>query len=409
MGVSVPQWLQRIHASLERAERLCLGLMSGTSANGIDTAICRMKGAPESGTTTVELVHAGVVPYPDDVRDILQRQISNLDVRLVAELHARIGEAFADAAQVALKTAQIPARDLDAVGSHGQTVYHHSRQPGVERVTLQLGDGDRLAMRLGAPVFFDFRARDVALGGEGAPLTPYADGVLYGAGDPVGRAVVNLGGIANVTFLAADRRAITGFDVGPANAPLDRIARRLTSGRQSYDVGGDLARKGTVVQTLLEELVAADTFIAAPPPKSTGFEAYGDAFVDGLVARYGGPLDVHVLRTVVEFCAVAIATAVTRDRPAGFPPVREVILAGGGVENPALLEAIAARCRPSGVTVRRSEELGVPSSAREAMAFAIFAHEALLGAPSSLPAVTGARQSAVLGKLCLPPHVRGAA
>lgn len=406
MTATYPQWIERISRSLERSERLCLGLMSGTSANGIDAAICRLKGTPETGTTEISLISAGVFPYPDDLRKLIQQRSGTLDTRAVSELHARIGDAFADAAQAALKAAQVPALDLDIVGSHGQTVYHHSRQPGALKTTLQLGDGDRLAARLGAPVFFDFRARDTALGGEGAPLTPYTDGVMYGARGGSGKAVLNLGGIANITFLADDRRCITGFDVGPANAPLDRIARRLTGGKQTCDEGGALALKGTVVPKLLEELQRTDAFIALSPPKSSGFEMYGDAFVDRTAALYGGPVDVHVLRTMVEFVAWSIADAATRFLPPGARPVSELIVAGGGTENPVVLRAIAERCQPYGIAVKRSEEVGIPSAAREAIAFAILAHDALLGCPTSLPAVTGAHQAAVLGKLCLPPLVR---
>lgn len=400
----MPQWLSRITRSLERTERLCIGLMSGTSANGIDVAICRMNGTVETGTAEVRLVYAGVVDYPAALRERIQTGVGALDVRGVAELHAAVGEAFADAAQSALRAAQIQALDIDVVGSHGQTVYHHSRRPDADRVTLQVGDGDRIAARLGAPVFFDFRARDLALGGEGAPLTPYTDAILYG-GD-AGRAVLNLGGIANVTFLSAERSRITGFDVGPANAPLDRIARILTNGRTSFDKDGELARKGTVVKKLLDELIASDEFVKLAPPKSTGFEGYGDDYVDGLARRYGGPVDVHVLRTVIEFEAWAITDALTRFSPHSRSP-QEVVVAGGGAENPVLYDAIAKRCRSVGIAVRRSEEVGIPSAAREAMAFAVLGHEALLGQATSLPLVTGARHGAVLGKLCLPPLTRG--
>jgi anhydro-N-acetylmuramic acid kinase len=379
--------------------------MSGTSANGIDVAICRAIGSVETGTTGVKLLYSGVAEYPEDLRERIQRGSLSLDTRGVAELHGAIGEAFADAAQRALKTAQIAARELDVVGSHGQTVYHHSRRPGVARVTLQLGDGDRIAARLGAPVFFDFRARDVALGGEGAPLTPYTDRILYGG--VTGRAVLNLGGIANLTFLADRRERITGFDVGPANAPLDRIARRLTEDRESYDKDGELARRGTVVKKLLDELCVGDEFVKLAPPKSTGFESYGDEFVESLARRYGGPVDVHVLRTVIEFEAWAIVDALTRFVPAGLPPVKELIIAGGGAENPVLIGALTERCYTMGIVVRRSEELDIPSAAREALAFAVLAHEALLGQQTSLPAVTGASHGAVLGKLCLPPILSG--
>ncbi len=384
-----------------------MGLMSGTSANGIDVAICRLTGTVEHGTTGVELLHADVCEYPAALRERIQGGVGALNPQGVAELHAAVGESFADAAQYALKAAKIKAIELDVVGSHGQTVYHHSRRAGVARVTLQLGDGDRIAARLGAPVFFDFRARDVALGGEGAPLTPFTDGILYGG--QAGRAVLNLGGIANLTFLATERDRITGFDVGPANAPLDRIARRLTNGQASFDRDGALARKGTVVQPLFDQLIATDEFVKMSPPKSTGFEAYGDDFVEGLAQRYGGPLDVHVLRTVIEFEAWAIAEALIHYAPPGGGAITELVVAGGGTENPVLMEALAARCGARGVVLRRSEDFKIPSAAREAVAFAVLGHEALLGRQSSLPRVTGARHGAILGKLCLPPLRGGAA
>lgn len=378
-----------------KPSRTVVGMISGTSADSIDAAVCRIEGVPER----VTLLHYAEHPNDPEVR----RQVNGaagLRTREVAELHVRVGERFAEACLATLAGAGLSAADADLVGSHGQTVYHHSSVPGAPRATLQLGDGDVIAERTGLPVVSDFRARDVAAGGEGAPLTPRADLVLFapsGAG-VARRAVLNLGGIANVTVLDHDPARVYGFDTGPANALLDRLARRLTGGALAYDRDGRIARSGRVNEPLVAALLAEDGFLARTPPKSTGFEAYGDAFVDRAAARHGGA-DADLMATLTEFTARSVADAFARHVRTD-PPVDEVVVAGGGVKNPALLDRIAALIAPA--RVRRSDELGVPSDAREAMAFAVLADLTLRGESTSLPAVTGARRAAVLGKLSFP-------
>jgi anhydro-N-acetylmuramic acid kinase len=259
-----------------------------------------------------------------------------------------------------------------------------------------------IAVRTGCYVISDFRSRDVAAGGEGAPLSPIADAVLFARrdGEDPGRrrAILNLGGIANITLLGDDPARVFGFDTGPANAPLDRLARRLSGGALACDRDGQFAHAGRVDDRLLAELLEHDPFPARRPPKSTGFEMYGDAFVDGAAGRHGG-FDADLMATLTEFVARTVAIGIRQCDALG-PPVEEIVAAGGGVKNPVLMERIAALVAP--VPVRRSDELGVPSDAREAMAFAVLADMTLRGSPAYLPPVTGADAAKLLGKLSFP-------
>ena len=387
---------------LERSRkpaRLVVGLMSGTSADSIDVAVCRMTGqGTEAG---VELLHYREHAHDPEVKRRVIG-IADLDVRGVAELHVMVGEAFAVACLATLEDAGISPVDIDLIGSHGQTVYHHSGVAGAIRATLQVGDGDVIAVRTGCYTISDFRARDVAAGGEGAPLSPIADTVLFGrrGGEEPRRrrAILNLGGIANITVLDDDPARVFGFDTGPANAPLDRLARRLSGGALACDRDGQFARSGRVDGSLLAELLEHDPFLARRPPKSTGFEMYGDAFVDRAVARHGGA-DADLMATLTEFVAWSIGLGIHQCNELG-PPIEEIIAAGGGVKNPVLMERIAALVAP--VPVRRSDEIGVPSGAREAMAFAVLADMTLRGLAAHLPPVTGAAAPKLLGKLSFP-------
>ena len=381
-----------------RSSRLVVGLMSGTSADSIDVAICQMMG--QGGEVGAELLHYREHPHDPEIRRRVIG-IGELDVRGIAELHVMVGEAFASDCLTTLEEAGLSPNDIDLIGSHGQTVYHHSGVEDAIRATLQVGDGDVIAVRTGCPVVSDFRARDIAAGGEGAPLSPIADVVLFGgrAGqEPRRRAILNLGGIANLTVLHDDPARVFGFDTGPANSPLDRLARRLSGGGLGCDRDGQLARAGRVNESLLVGLLANDPFLARRPPKSTGFEMYGDAFVARVAVRHGG-FDADLMATLTEFVARTIARGVDQCSQLG-PPVEEVIAAGGGVENPALMERIAEALSP--IPVRRSDEFGVPSNAREAMAFAVLADMTLRGQAAHLPPVTGAAAPKLLGKLSFP-------
>jgi anhydro-N-acetylmuramic acid kinase len=419
--------LESLVARSQKPARIVVGLISGTSADSIDVAICRLRDREASGGVGIELIHYEEQAHDPEVRRRVL-ECGSLDVRGVAELHVMVGESFARAALAALRSAGLAVADVDVIGSHGQTIYHHSGVPGALRATLQVGDGDVIAVRTGCFVVSDFRARDIAAGGEGAPLSPIADGVLFGSGawgdsseegrggvlehsdrphrgqlqgggsESGRRAVLNLGGIANLTVLDEDPARVFGFDTGPANAPLDRVARRISGGRLSCDLGGEIARSGRVNEELLAQLLDEDPFLKRRPPKSTGFEMYGDAFVTRAIVSHGA-CDADLMATLTEFVArsVVIGLEQCAELAAG---VTRLVVAGGGAENPVLMERIQALA--GGVSVRRSDEVGVPSDAREAMVFAVLADMALRGEPAYLPSVTGAAMPKVLGKLSFP-------
>jgi anhydro-N-acetylmuramic acid kinase len=379
--------------------RIVLGMISGTSADSIDVAVCRIAGCgvprADKAGAAVQLLHYAEHPYQaESRRRILDGE--RLNVATIADLHQEVGEIFAQAALDTIRGAGLSPSDVDLVGSHGQTVYHHSSMEGARRATLQVGDSDVIAERLGVTVIADFRARDIAAGGEGAPISPLADLILFGSPDGTSRAVLNLGGIANVTVLDRDPSRVFGFDTGPANSLLDRLARRLSGGTLACDRDGQLAGSGRVNERLVAKLLEEDAYLAKAPPKSTGFEMYGYAFVAGAAELHGG-YDAGLMATLTEFTARSIALGFARF----VPPVGEVIAAGGGVRNPVLFGRLAELLSPA--RLLRSEDLGVPGEAREAIAFAILANEAIHGNATSLPSVTGASHPVVLGKLCFPP------
>ena len=378
---------------LRPGPRVVVGLMSGTSLDGVDAAVVRLDGTGDG--LTVEALGFHGRPYDGPLRDALAAcvEASTSDVRLVSQLHARLGDVFADAAEQALADAGLGADALDLVGSHGQTV-HHVPEPedcaGVPtRSTLQIGSPAVLAARLGAPVVADFRAGDLALGGQAAPLAPYLDRALFASAAET-RVLLNLGGIANVTVLAPGRASVA-FDTGPANMVLDALVRRSTD--LPYDQGGQIAAAGTPDQALLAELMA-DPYYAQPPPKSTGREHFGADFVDGLLASGLGTED--LVATAAALTARTVADAV---RQHGGGAAR-VIASGGGVHNPTLLAMLADALAP--VPVETTAAWGLDPDAKEAVLFAVLAHEWANGVRTGLPSVTGARRPAFQGSLTLP-------
>lgn len=390
-------WLAKLQRSAAKPKRLIAGLISGTSADGIDTAICEITGGGlgiEAERAKCRLKHFHTYPLDTETQAILFQEPSRTTVEDAAKLNAVLGRQFGEAVLKCCAAAEIDPALLDLVGSHGQTLYHHSGAEGDLFATLQLADGDFIAEVTGAPVFCDFRSRDIAANGEGAPLTPYSDAILFGDQIDQGCVVLNIGGIANITVLESEPSRIQGYDTGPGNAPLDRLTRLLTEDAQEFDHEGALARAGRVVDDLLDDLIMNDEFIVRDPPKSTGLEMYGDAFVEGVISSYGR-VDNDLLATLTEFVAASIAQAVVRHRDH-----HQLVLAGGGSQNIFLMERLQ-HYLPNHRLVR-CDELGVPFDAREAMAFALLANDALLGFTTSLPSVSGAVGPRILGKLCLP-------
>lgn len=392
--------MHRLAALWEKPERLVIGLMSGTSADGIDAALTKISGC---GTDTrAELVSFLFVPFPPAVREKVLAVAGGEAVPASGFccLKTLLGELLAEACLALCRQAGVSPERVDLVGSHGQTVWHIPQKTEyLGRTltgTLQIGEEAVIAQALGCPVMGDFRVRDMAAGGQGAPLVPYTEFLLYRRED---RAVAlqNIGGIGNVTILPAGCTLgdVTAFDTGPGNMVLDALVRRLTNGRQSYDKGGVLAAGGRVSPELLAWMLA-DPYLDRPPPKTTGRENYGEDYVARLLGR-AEELEVSLqdaLSTATRFTAESIALGLRR-----FSPVKpeELVVGGGGSWNLTLLAHLRAclpRCR-----VVTNEDLGLNSDAKEAVAFAVLANEAVFGRCNNAPSATGASCPVVMGKL----------
>lgn len=372
-------------------------MMSGTSLDGVDAALLEVGGTTPA-TFSWRLLGFHGESYSPEERDSIRRAIEGGGAAELARLHAVLGERFARCALAACARAGVDPGSIAAIGSHGQTVWHDPPSGGRRGATLQLGDPATLAEITGIPVVSDFRTRDVAAGGHGAPLVPWPDRLLFSAPDRP-RALQNLGGMANVTWLpaASDGEPVLAFDTGPGVALIDAAAELATDGRRTFDADGELAAAGEVDDDLLQRLLR-HPFLHHPPPKSTGREVFGGAFVEGLAQRRAPRTKrdwADVVATLTAFTAASVAEAHRRwVLPRG---VSEVLLAGGGALNPVLAGMIADRLAP--VPVRDLSVLGVDPEAREAACFAVLAWAHLRGLPANAPDATGASGPRVLGSL----------
>lgn len=381
-----------------------IGLMSGTSADGVDAAVVEIRGAPSDTFATlstglsVKLLSFTFVPFDADQR---ARIFALFDpatgtVDRICHMNFALGEWFAAAALRAIEEAGLTPDDVALIGSHGQTIYHAVSADSAVKSTLQIGEAAVIAARTGITTVADFRVADVAAGGQGAPLVSYVDWLLLRHPARV-RAVQNIGGIANVTYLPPgdDPSAVLAFDTGPGNMLIDYAAGRATAGTQTFDRDGALAARGRVDEELLAELMA-HPYLALSPPKTTGREQFGAPFGAEVWAQAeaGGLRGEDVVATLTAFTAASIADAYRRFLPQ-LPD--EVILGGGGASNPTLVAMLGRRLVPTCVTTH--EALGLSSDAKEAMAFAVLAYETIHGRPGNLPACTGAGTRTVLGKI----------
>jgi anhydro-N-acetylmuramic acid kinase len=370
---------------------IAIGLMSGTSFDGVDAALVRM--TPNENGYAIETLDFVTRPYDAEVVERLAALLPPHagSTAEVAEMHHRVGEQFALAARaVAAGTA------VDFIASHGQTVWHD----GERNVTLQIGDPFAIRETMRATVCYDFRSADTAAGGCGAPLVPYVDALLL-ASEEEERVAVNLGGIANLTLLPRGLRRgadgafdVVAFDTGPANMLMDAFVTERTRGRLHYDRDGDLATRGSVDQDVLETLLT-DPYFAQAPPKSTGRERFGSQFL----ARHAvllDPLEIEDgVATLAELTAATVADQIARRMPAA-----RVLVAGGGARNPALLARLAARLPRA--RVETTAVMGIDPDAKEAIAFAVLGFETLRGREANVPRATGAGRSVPLGGIA--PH-----
>jgi anhydro-N-acetylmuramic acid kinase len=381
---------------------LVIGLISGTSADGVDAALVEIDGSAHSSRLHVLAFHT--LPFPAGMREAIltasDPRIGKVD--LLCRLNVALGEVFAAAALEVSRRAGISIGAVDLIGSHGQTV-QHLPEPfplGGYAVcaTLQLGEPTVIAERTGVMTVADFRPRDMAAGGQGAPLVPYGHYLLF-RDAARSRVVHNIGGISNVTVLpaAGALEDVLAFDTGPGNMPIDAVVERLTEGQEVFDKDGGRARRGRAHQPLVDELLA-HPFLRRLPPKSTGREAFGSGYVDGVMAR-GAELGIGGDDLIATLTAFTVATIVQAYRHLILPrysPV-EAILCGGGSRNP-LLTAWLHQELPE-VGWRACDDFGISADALEAVIFAVLAHETVCGHPANVPSATGAKRPVVLGKV----------
>jgi len=374
------------------------GIMSGTSLDGVDVAVVDI--AARDAAVEVKTVAARTEAYPDELRAALLA-VSNCatHTREIARLHFLLPQVYAEAFAYCCRDAGIDASSVELIGSHGQTIYHEGTPAKVlgRKVasSLQIGDGSVLAELTRVPVVSDFRPRDIAAGGQGAPLVPYVDWLLFRHPEKT-RVLLNIGGIANATLLPpnCEPAQVVAFDTGPGNMVIDQLVAHFSGGAKRYDADGAMAAQGTVDPELLAVLMK-DEFYRRRPPKSAGREQYGAEFVASLLRRQMEPSD--LVATATHLTAATIADAVCANLPEECDDC-ELIASGGGVHNPVLLRALDEEL-PDEMDLRTTADYGMDPDFKEAIAFAVLAYETWHRRPSNLPSATGARHAVVLGKV----------
>ncbi|MFH0925918.1 MAG: anhydro-N-acetylmuramic acid kinase [bacterium] len=385
-----------------------IGLMSGTSLDGIDASLVEINGCGLE--TETKLIAFNTYPYSSEVRKKILECCSPVTgtVDKVCYLNFLLGELFAEACIKITREAKLSLQDIDLIGSHGQTIYHQPMpKPGDGyhlKSTLQIGEPSVIVERTGIATVSDFRSRDVAAGGEGAPLTPYMHYLVFGNKNHnnKNRLIINIGGIANFTLLpsCAEVSDIIGFDTGPGNIVIDGVTRRVTEWQKLFDTDGKLASEGSLNEELLSELMK-HPYLSLQPPKTTGREEFGEDYVEKLIqkAKVMNILDLDLVHTVTAFTVECILHHY-KIYIQLQSQIDEVIIGGGGIMNKTLMEMLKRGFDP--VPIYTFDDFNIPSKAFESVSFAILANETINGVPANLPKVTGARKAVVLGKIVEP-------
>jgi anhydro-N-acetylmuramic acid kinase len=372
------------------------GVMSGTSADGINVALADLRGE----RPRLLLLGHLEFPFPPAVRRAILAAMNAERARVadLARLNFLLGHLYAGAVLAAARKFKVK---VELVGCHGQTLYHQGEaQAFLGRrlaVTWQTGEGAVIAARVGAPVISDFRPADMAAGGKGAPLVPFLDYLLC-RHERVGRIVQNLGGIANLTAISAgaEPEQVVAFDTGPGNMVMDAVTERLFG--RAFDRGGRIAARGRALHEVVSEMLS-QPFFRRRPPKTAGREEFGREFVSVFLKRCGRAAKEDVVATATALTAGSIADAIRRFARGSY---RELIVSGGGAKNPTLVRMLGEAVAPLGLKMRRSDEFGLPSEAKEAVAFAVLAYQTWRQRPGNLPSATGASRPAILGKISYP-------
>ncbi|MDD2575153.1 MAG: anhydro-N-acetylmuramic acid kinase AnmK [Acholeplasmataceae bacterium] len=378
-------------------KKIAIGLMSGTSLDGIDVLLASIEGSFKE--TKTEILAFETIEYSTDIKEKLNNSmdLSLSNVSVLTSLNFELGYLFSEAVNQLLKKYNIPSEKVDFIASHGQTIYHIPfNSDELKASTLQLGDGSVIANLTGIKTVYNFRTADMAAGGQGAPLVPYADYCLFNSSKKH-RILLNIGGIANITYLMKNGSLdeVIAFDTGPGNMIIDAFMNLLFN--QSFDKDGLVARSGQVIDELIDQLKKID-FIYQQPPKSTGRELFGLTFSKQLLQTFYNHRKEDLIRTVTEFSAWSIGEG-CKLLNIDFKEV-ELIVSGGGARNKFLLELVKKYIR--GIELTISNDYGIEVDQKEALAFIVLANETLQNKPSNVPSATGATKPVILGQICIP-------
>lgn len=380
-----------------KESRIIVGLMSGTSGDGVDASIVRVTG--HSKDSKVELIYHYHYEYPGDIKRLIYKlfDFNNTSISLLSHMNFLLGEIFAEVVLEAIRSSGLTREDIDIIASHGQTVFHspYSEDVGGFKVrsTLQIGEGAVIAEKTGITTICDFRVRDMAAGGHGAPLVPFADWILF-TSQEINRCILNIGGIANVTILpkGADIDDVIAFDTGPGNMVIDEIVRIISGGLLNYDRDGVIAGKGRINKQLLE-IALSHPYFRMRYPKTTGRETFGRSFSIDFYNK-GKDLGLNnedIVATATYLTAYSIYQAI-------YPfNIDELIVGGGGAYNQSLIGML--RNLLPDAEIKTHEDFGIPNQAKEALAFAILANEVIFHSPNNVPSATGASRKVVMGKI----------
>lgn len=379
----------KIEEYKKKKTRLVIGLMSGTSVDGIDAALVEVSGSFTS--TKVKLLKYICVSFDYKTKERIFKAFDykNTNIAELSDLNFKLGKLFAQAAVKVARNARIPINKIDLISSHGQTIYHNPPHS-----TLQIGEGAQIAVDTGCLTVSDFRCADMAAGGQAAPLVPYFDYIIF-ADKKLNRVLLNIGGISNITFIKKSSGIdnLAAFDTGPGNMIVDFLVKKFTNGKQGYDKDGRFAFSGKINYNLLSKLLDMK-YIKAKPPKSTGRELFGNDFAGNLIKENKGVGLPDLITTVSAFTAESIIWNIKNNLK---EKVDELIISGGGAKNKFFVEYLKSGMH--GVKVYKSDDFGINGDAKEAMAFAVLGNEAVLGHFNNAPSVTGAKKKVIMGKI----------